>query len=99
MTDIKTEIDRLLDLRKQIEETLKQIENLGYTIWRNSPEDTHYSMRARVFNKLKLKIVSRTPHPLLPGSPPIEEWLVAKVDRDHIDDMLWKEYEKERYTP
>lgn len=98
ITDVHTEIKKLLDLRKRTQETEERIRGLGYEIWENSPKDMFYLLRSRVFKALKLEMIAETPYFKWDPSAtaPIQEWLIPYEDEDKVREAIEDEYERER---
>jgi hypothetical protein len=99
ITDIETEVKRLLDLRQQQKEVEKRIEGLGYDIASNKPHEMYYHARSAIFKELgstfglklmtsEIRFFDHTDRPMSPF--PFEEWLIPISNE--LDD-LWSEVE------
>jgi hypothetical protein len=102
ITDIKTEVKNLLELRQQQQETEQRIEGLGYRISKNSPNEMYSGLRSKVFRKLGFELIATTPYPYsrpYDSRPDIEEWLlpIDEETEERIEAALAEEEERERF--
>ncbi len=95
---VKNEIQKLLSLRCQEKDSIKLIEELGYRIITNKPDEMFYLLRTKVYKKMKLFFIGK-----FSKKPELEklgfyhdEWLLPIGREDELHDMLENEYYKEK---